>query len=82
MADVDAVKPFRFDKLDFTKLYREAVKKKRFYECPMCEFGGDESPKYLCWCGVCFKYHHGEYFHEDAVEDYPGELLPGGEFVK
>ena len=78
----DMTEPLRLDKLDFDALMDDAEKNERYGECPLCEFDGDTEPKYLCWCGVCLKYHHDDYFHEDPVPDYPGELLPGGEFVK
>ena len=57
-----------FVKLDFDALYDDAEKLERFGECPHCEFDGDYTPKALCWCGVCLKYHHDDYFHE-AIDE-------------
>lgn len=58
----------KVQKLDFDKLYEEAEKKGRFGTCLYCE-----EDHMLCWCGVCFKYCHSDYFHEsfqtDPMED-------------
>ena len=63
----------KLEKLDFDKLYDEAVAAERYGICPLCEFDGDTSEKVLCWCGVCLKYHHDDYFHE-PIE--PDPILP------
>lgn len=57
---------FTLEKLDFERLYDEAEKAGRVGECPLCETPG----LLLCWCGVCLKYCHGDYFHE-PVSDHP-----------
>jgi hypothetical protein len=53
-------------KLDFDKLYDEAVEADRFGVCPNCD-----EEHYLCWCGVCFKYCHDDYFHEPIDFEEP-----------
>lgn len=47
-------------KLDFEKLYNEAASESRIGICNSCE-----EERVLCWCGVCFKYCHNDYFHEE-----------------
>lgn len=56
-------------KIDFDKLYDESEAAGRIGECPLCEFDGDYTHHVLCWCGVCLKYHHNDYFHED-IDDF------------
>ena len=51
-------------KIDFDELYEESEKAGRIGICPICEFHGDTDDHVLCWCGVCLKYHHDDYFHE------------------
>lgn len=63
----------KLEKLDIDKLYDEAEAAKRFGVCPLCEFDGDGSERVLCWCGVCFKYHHDDYYHEVMIDN---EMLP------
>ena len=58
----------KFDKLDFDALYVDAEKHERFGQCPHCPEGQHHM---LCWCGVCFKYHHNDYFHEPMLEEGP-----------
>ena len=67
------LKGLKVPKLDIDKLYDEAEAAGRIGECPLCEFDGDTSEKVLCWCGVCFKYHHDDYFHELMDSD---QMLP------
>lgn len=50
---------FKLEKLDFDALYEEAKRANRFGMCPICE-----EEHMLCWCGVCLKYCHDDYFHE------------------
>jgi hypothetical protein len=57
------------DKLDFDALYDDAEAAGRFWECPLCAEEGDYEPKALCWCGVCLKYHHNDFFHEVPLDD-------------
>ena len=40
----------------------------RFGICPGC---GDKEEHVLCWCGICFKYCHGDYLHEALPEFSP-----------
>ena len=63
----------KLEKLDFDRLHDEAVEAERYGVCPTCEFNGDTDEKLLCWCGVCFKYCHDDYFHEPIDFD-PYEL--------
>ena len=55
------------DKLDIDTLYQEAEAAGRFGECANC---GEEHV--LCFCGVCFKYCHDDYEHNEF--SYPDEL--------
>ncbi len=55
----------RVDKLDFDALMDEAEAEKTYGECPSC--GEDHM---LCpICGVCLKYCHDDYFHDDGMFD-------------
>jgi hypothetical protein len=70
---------FRPVKLDFDALYAEAEAEGREGICPMCEFDDDTTPRMLCWCGVCFKYHHDDYAHEpiDDFDPFGDDALSG-----
>lgn len=57
------------ERLDFDQLHDDAVANERYGECPSCEFNGNTEPRLLCWCGVCLKYCHNDYFHEDLPLD-------------
>lgn len=63
---------FKLVKLDIDALYTEAEAEGREGVCPLCEMDGDDTPRMLCWCGVCFKYHHDDYFHEPMNDDPMG----------
>lgn len=54
---------FTLVKLDFDALYEEAEQAKRFGECALC---GEEHV--LCFCGVCFKYCHDDYEHNETFD--------------
>lgn len=59
-------------KLDFDALYDEAEAADRVGICPHCQVAADEDGErvqlhVLCWCGVCFKYHHDDYMHETMI---------------
>ena len=56
------------NKINFDSLYDECVKAGRIGICPHCEFDGLLEERVLCWCGVCLKYHHDDYFHEDTID--------------
>lgn len=57
-------KKLKIEKLDFDTLYDEAEKAGRIGMCSNC---GEEHV--LCWCGICFKYCHDDYFHESFNEE-------------
>lgn len=62
----------KLEKLNFDELYAEAEAAQRIGECPICE--GQE--RLLCFCGVCLKYCHNDYHHED-MDDEGDENLRG-----
>lgn len=65
----------QIDRLNFDALMDQAEAAWREREkhnephpvCPHCEMDDDydarELPLLTCWCGVCFRYHHDDYFH-------------------
>lgn len=62
------------EKIDFDKLYDECEKAGRIGIFPMCEEyafenGEPVEERVLCWCGVCIKYHHDDYYHEELSVD-------------
>jgi len=63
--------------IDFDKLYDESEKAGRIGICPRCEEDAFEDgvqveERVLCWCGVCLKYHHDDYSHEELNIDQGG----------
>ena len=59
--------PLELVPLDLEALMDDAAREGREGTCAACEFAADDEPAptlLLCWCGVCFRYHHDPYFHE------------------
>lgn len=50
-------------KLDIDALYNEAEAAGRYGPCAWCE-----EEHVLCWCGLCFKYCHDDYEHEETLD--------------
>lgn len=61
-------------KINFDLLHDECIKAGRIGICPHCEFNGLLEERILCWCGVCLKYHHDDYFHEDVTTEVFDEI--------
>jgi hypothetical protein len=56
--------------LDFDELGDAAAAADRYGDCPVCE----EPDRLLCWCGVCLRDCHDDFYHEDeplGPESFP-----------